>query len=833
MASPHTGSEAVELIIIDTEDFVVTIKGRPTHPTAEGLGVVQAHDSDSYRATLHIDGVFNSAHVFDPNVKTALGEYKPGLLVYPCFFEQTVYQVVIEKKNNIKLAFYHPHPHFRKAISAVGRAGNVLAGNINFENEIGLCTFSILRDNVSVLAITIEVFPSKLDYRTDYIRLIDEVNKEVYSLAYDIMRRTYLGARLRGRQNVTQNEFSIIIRAIFSGLEVAFARICRSPHQKLITSHEAIRADKARRTDTVARKALLKSQTWTPSSCGIMVNGQKLLPSTVLDARKKVSYDTHENKTLKWMLESTAARLTRTVRTLEAIGSANVDISQELRALNARLKAMRNEQFLSEVGTLTRMDSLSLVLHLAPGYREVYKYFLILQRGLSLHGSLFRISLKDLAQLYEYWCYLALGSIFRSRYDLDRQTVIAIKDRGIVVALDTSTSSELQFRNRDNGETYTLRYNAVKRGLPTTGQRPDTILTLEKQGSCTRYQYVLDAKYRVNPALPDTFYASAYGRPGPEEDDINTMHRYRDALVFRSKSGKYERSVFGAVVLFPYAKEGEYSGVSGEPHHFYASIEEVGIGGLPFLPGHTKLVEQFLGDLILASSDTAFEHTAVHEGTADYFEERFARRNVLVGSVGKKGYVEFHIKAQQYHIPLKQLPRGFSHIEHIALYERDEVNPGSPGIRFYADVLGAEVVSRNIISAFPSASTEPYVLFTTGPWMLLSAPIRPAGYGVRSKIFTTLFLLKQATSLPELSLKSEIELRVWKEIRRLGTSFTVLANRSDLDEANVNGFEVGGLTIRLAGQRLTMGEVTIAADEIRKKPMAVLRMILKQLTPDK
>jgi len=140
------------------------------------------------------------------------------------------------------------------------------------------------------------------------------------------------------------------------------------------------------------------------------------------------------------------------------------------------------------------------------------------------------------------------------------------------------------------------------------------------------------------------------------------------------------------------------------------------------------------------------------------------------------------------------------------------------------------VVSRNMISALPSANTEPYVLFTTGPWMLLSAPIRPAGYGVRSKIFTTLFLLKQATSLPELSLKSEIELRVWKEIRRLGASVTVLANRSELDEANVNGFEVGGLTIRLAGQRLTMGEVTIAADEIRKKPMAVLGMILQQLT---
>ena len=44
--------------------------------------------------------------------------------------------------------------------------------------------------------------------------------------------------------------------------------------------------------------------------------------------------------------------------------------------------------------------------------------------------------------------------------------------------------------------------------------------------------------------------------------------------------------MFGAYVLFPYADEDKY-----KEHHFYKSIDTVNIGGLPFLPGATALVE--------------------------------------------------------------------------------------------------------------------------------------------------------------------------------------------------------------------------------------------------
>lgn len=94
-------------------------------------------------------------------------------------------------------------------------------------------------------------------------------------------------------------------------------------------------------------------------------------------------------------------------------------------------------------------------------------------------------------------------------------------------------------------------------------------------GKKVKYEYVFDAKYRVNPALEGTdYYASVSHKPGPEVDDINTMHRYRDAIVYQNGADLYERTMFGAYVLFPYGNEEEY-----RTHKFFGSIDKVNIGG--------------------------------------------------------------------------------------------------------------------------------------------------------------------------------------------------------------------------------------------------------------
>ena len=74
------------------------------------------------------------------------------------------------------------------------------------------------------------------------------------------------------------------------------------------------------------------------------------------------------------------------------------------------------------------------------------------------------------------------------------------------------------------------------------------------------------------------------------------MHRYRDAIAVPHpmKPTEYKQGVVtGAVVLFPYPNEEKY-----RDHKFYKSIHQVEIGGLPFLPGSTKLVDEKLAQLL-------------------------------------------------------------------------------------------------------------------------------------------------------------------------------------------------------------------------------------------
>ena len=147
---------------------------------------------------------------------------------------------------------------------------------------------------------------------------------------------------------------------------------------------------------------------------------------------------------------------------------------------------------------------LSLVFSMAPGYRELYKYYLMLLHGLSLTGDVFHISIKDLALLYEYWCFIKLKSLMKERYQLVSQDIIQVQGNGLYVSLVKGSSSRVKYRNPNTGETITLSYNPKETDTPTGTQRPDNVLTLEKKGANVNYEYVFDAKYRINPALPGT-----------------------------------------------------------------------------------------------------------------------------------------------------------------------------------------------------------------------------------------------------------------------------------------------------------------------------------------
>ncbi len=301
--------------------------------------------------------------------------------------------------------------------------------------------------------------------------------------------------------------------------------------------------------------------------------------------------------------------------------------------------------------------------------------------------------------------------------------------------------------------------------LPTVTQKPDTMLAIEKKGKNYQYQYIFDAKYRIDFA-ERSHYKKKYGTPGPMEEDINTMHRYRDALVVE-QDGPFERTAYGAYVLFPWNQEEAY-----ENHPFYKSIEKVNIGGFPFLPNATRLVEQFLDHLIEKSPEEIIREGILPRGTKEEWHSSLEEK-VLVGSVKTESDYETYRKNGVYQLPIKQLKPGWQEAKCIALYASKKWHGEKGGIQYVAKIKHIQMQQN-----------DEYVYFKLEPWKKLEHLIRPVGYGIQTYTITTMSLLKEVQELPEIFMKSKEERTLWKTLRRFTKQVKVELDHRNLDEAS-------------------------------------------------
>jgi len=779
MASLHSGSlnESVELLRIETDAFDLYLKGKPFHPTVEKLQL-HRRESEWEPATLNVKSdpailQVQSKLVFSPKHGTLVP--LDGETPLPIFYETQAYELVLVRKQEKEITFHHPSVHLRQAVKPLGK--DILSGILQFQNEVGYTEFVIQVDGQPALEVEIEIFPTKMDYKTDYQHLLREVNEQVYNLAFDFLRKTYNFSDLRNTQQQSLTEFFSMIQVVFGQLLQAMERIKYAPHYRLVAEREISNAAKVKKANKgnipylAKRSHLLVDDTETGF---IPIHGRQYRPVSLIESKRRIDYDTAENRFLRWVLERITQKL-QEIRTRYIKLERRPDelfLAQIDRMIN-QLRRLLQLDFLAAAGKMHQM-SVTLVLQMAPGYKDVYRIYLMLMKGLTIQGDLLRISLKDVAQLYEYWCFLKIHHVLSKKYQLIKQDLIRVNRNGLFVTLDRDQSARITYENPKNGEQFTLYYNTLpaedKRGIPTLSQRPDTVLTLNKReaGQEIQAKYVFDAKYRVNPAYEGTSYYEKYLIPGPEEEDINTMHRYRDAIVYQEgPQQEYERSMYGAYVLFPYADEETY-----KAHRFYKSIELINVGAFPFLPGSTTLVEQFLDELILDSPEKAYERSTRPRGTQRYYQEKLTGKNVLIGSL-RGGQLDVALQHRFYHVPLKNVKdhKVLTNLEYVAVYQSKKKYGEEGGIHWYGKIADWQVLPRKAITERPprpGTEEELYVKFVVEEWMKREMPIVSGGQGIYTLMFTTKYIFDRAHEIAELRLENEEQLKEWREKRRRG-----------------------------------------------------------------
>lgn len=266
-------------------------------------------------------------------------------------------------------------------------------------------------------------------------------------------------------------------------------------------------------------------------------------------------------------------------------------------------------------------------------------------------------------------------------------------------------------------------------------------------------------------------------------------------------------------------------------HEFYKSIELVNVGGLPFLPESTKLVEEFLDELIDESSLSSYELSLDQKGQGYYLKNSyFDERTVLLGSLRNKEQLDINLKNKFYHTKLKNVDLENHLIKTVAIGQSKNLFKEEAGVRYYGKVKDIKIVKRREIKEIPKESDELYIRFEIEEWKELKNPIQVEGFQVITILYTTDYLLKNAKTVSELCIKDKEEFRLWMELKRLDNKAKAVFSEKYINKnSRLEGFSIGNKDIYIIDDkiRIICGDKVrdYLREDFRKNPKWIINLI--------
>ena len=335
--------------------------------------------------------------------------------------------------------------------------------------------------------------------------------------------------------------------------------------------------------------------------------------------------DTIENRFLKFAISQIYAKYSRFKVCIELLCNVSDFQKEEMECIQTDLKHLKVHPFFRTVGNFNGISQESLVLQRADGYSRVYRIWNVLKRGYSLVDGLYRLQTKNIATLYEIWCFIEISHIVKDQFSFDDVQVLHCNRMELSSLfnreLGRGERSKISFIHNDK-LLAELMYNAKTNSKQssrigvenlvslTVPQKPDIVLQLVKDDLMPgmKFTYLFDAKYRIAGKINNVDY--------PPDDAINQMHRYRDAIYYRpSQSEELSSEIIGGYILFP--GTGEFNNILNS--RFFRSIDRVNIGAFPMKPHEFKIrnvLETFINDLIRRSSYEIIDRITPYKGTS-------------------------------------------------------------------------------------------------------------------------------------------------------------------------------------------------------------------------
>jgi len=570
----------------------------------------------------------------------------------------------------------------------VGDRKWLLSAPLSFVNEPGIFELSFRyrpsgsHDRTDTF--TFRVVSPKLDTKEDYNHILAEINAQYNEIIYQYLTLTLQNLQ-RGGKSSNDVVWLSIFRNIAGDYEKWIRYIANRPYLRQSDEERFDRADRIRH--------------WTPGmeERYAHADAEGRLDRYYFRHKETIhTHNTRENRFVKFTLDRIFRRLSKIVAIIKARNEqakesekvADSEIAELDRYVDSIRRLSNSPLFRKIKGEPLRSES--IVLQKRTGYSQVYKYWLLLQKGIEFFEGANAIGVRPVWELYELWCFLKIRHMVADILNLHFGNADEITEdpMPMVKPFEDNNQEHIVYYKCADGSNVRLHYQHTfsrRTGevhTATTENRPDVVLTIVKPDGF-ELTYLFDAKYRL---LDDNRLnqedreelANTVAADTPPSAALNQMHRYRDAIYYGSDRQTHSaKEIIGGYILFP----GRGDNDSVKKRFFYRSIETVNIGAFPLLPDASdpnnegSLLFEFLTKILTAPHVSDHLRDAIPQKGLQYqsVEKPLSDDLVLVGYY-KSEQLEIIKKNRLYYVPAAlgkgsiNLVSGFEKTKYLLLH---------------------------------------------------------------------------------------------------------------------------------------------------------------------
>jgi len=447
---------------------------------------------------------------------------------------------------------------------------------INFQNYVGLSRIGPVKIEISNRKINKKQYQSLLSYITrQYTNLVYQFSKtrERYNQG-DISHTGYSTERIKVGKNLDFVNLLFLKQRLLdsSGSHSTISEIVnlilKEPHYKIQRDfvdtpvEQAAQIEPYQLINAVSNGdnliQLRENHKLRKSALAIQLKHH--FPVTIKQERKYHSFDTAENRFIKYFLDDLVQWLSQLKKRLCAAEKTyfNPEIEDDINQLYFPIKTCLDDPLWQEVSAMRFIPTNSQVLQRKEGYRQLLSLYSLMQ--LASHYNFNSFDFKNLLEskdtniLYEYWCFFILKDI------LDKLS-------GEPEGFESLVKQTTEQMNQEMAEGTWLYYqNNIQLGFNITFNkgdgsysqvyRPDFIIKKNNE------ILIFDAKHKLQGWDDD------YSKP--KKEDIDKMHTYKDAI----------NNAVGAFILYPGEHDVFYQ-YPGSKHQYE------GVGGISLVPDDT------------------------------------------------------------------------------------------------------------------------------------------------------------------------------------------------------------------------------------------------------